>query len=142
MAYRDADWTDPPPSITGWSVGTERMEAPASAAGYSASVGDVNGDGIDDVLVGEPRADHGLRNSGAATSTSVPSRILPRMTGTVASSETRSRTPWAETFKGTDLDLDGYPEILVSSNSGFWIDAEVVGSGAVLVFRAMRSPVT
>ena len=138
VAYRDADWTDHTAlDAIGWSVGTgDDGGSGIEQFGYSASVGDVNGDGVDDLLVGEPRADHGLRNSGAAYLYFGPV------------SDSVSRDDWDSRVVGDaeqdslgrdvqvvpDLDLDGYPEVLASSNSGFWIDAEVVGSGAVLVF--------
>ena len=140
VAFRDADWTDHTAfgDITGsLSVGTGGDGgAGVEQFGYSASVGDVNGDGFDDLLVGEPRADHGLQNSGAAYLYFGPV------------SESVDRDDWDGRVVGdaeqdslgrdvqvvSDLDLDGHAEVLVSSNSGFWIGADVVGAGAVQIF--------
>ena len=146
VAYRDADWTDHSAfDALGWSVGTgDDGGSGVEQFGYSASVGDVNGDGFDDLLVGEPRADHGLRTAAPLTSTSVPSRILSLgTTGTVASSETRSRTPWVETFKWCRTSTStatprssSHPTAASGLTRKWWVRERCWSS------RAMSSPVT
>ena len=138
VAFRDADWDDHAAfDEMGWSVGTgDDGGSGIEQFGYSADVGDIDGDGFDDLLIGEPRSDHAHSNAGATylylgpVSTSVSREDWDALATGNALSDSMGR----DVQIVSDLDLDGYPEVLVSTDSGFWVGADEAGSGAVLIY--------
>ena len=146
VAYRDADWTDHTAfDALGWSVGTEMMEAQASSSSATARAL-VTSTAMASTTcwwVSRGRTTDS-ETAASPTSTSVPYRILSLgMTGTVASSETRSRTPWVETFKWCRTSTStatprssSHPTAASGLTRKWWVRERCWSS------RAMSSPVT
>ncbi|RMH04190.1 MAG: hypothetical protein D6702_03660, partial [Planctomycetota bacterium] len=113
--------------------GAERLRIDGAAAGDRfgwslAAVGDVDGDGVDDLLVGAPQADPGgLAEAGAAE---VRSGADGSLILALAGPEAGDLFGWSVAGPG-DVDGDGVPDLLVGARGAS--PGGVVSAGSVLL---------
>ncbi|MFH1464574.1 MAG: MopE-related protein [Pseudomonadota bacterium] len=110
-------------------------EAAGDAAGFSvAGVGDLDIDGLDDLLIGAPSHDGGATDAGAAylvLTGADGSTALSSATATFLGGVTEDYAGYC-VIGGGDLDLDGLPELLVAAP---WQDSAASNAGAIYLFE-------
>ena len=113
--------------------------------GYSISVGDINGDGFDDTLVGSRHDDYlcSGSNCGAAylyvggfLEEDDPTDISYLDFDAVFRGDQEADSLGANVEVVGDLDGDGLPDFMISTDHGWNETAPSAGSGAVLVYTA------
>ncbi len=103
-----------------------------------ASVGDITGDGFDDILIGAPDYDNGQPNEGAAFLYKGSSNGLELIYSRIFESD-QADAKFGQSLAGVgDLNGDGDPDFIIGASQ---YDNDQINEGAVFIYYGLNDPV-